>query len=87
VRILAEPIDAIVIFKGKNKPRPFKFRYCDGDDVIHEIKIDKIIQEEETKIAGIKAFIYRCQSEIDGSIKVYELKYRVAECRWELYKM
>ncbi len=87
MRILAEPIDAIVIFKGKNRPKPFKFKYCDNDGMIHEIKIDKIIQEEETKIAGIKAFIYRCQSQIGGEIKVYELKYRIDECRWELYKM
>lgn len=87
MKILAEPIDAIVIFKGKNKPKPFKFKYRDNNEVIHEIRIDKILQEEETKIAGIKAFIYRCQSEIDGVIKVYELKYRIDECKWELYKM
>lgn len=87
MKILAEPIDAIVIFKGKNKPRPYKFKYCDINEVTHEIRIDKILQEEETKLAGVKAFIYRCQSEIKGEIKVYELKYRIDECRWELYKM
>lgn len=87
MKILAAPIDAIVVFKGKSRPRPFKFKYCDGNDIIHEIRIDEITHEEETKIGGIKAFIYRCQSEIGGEIKIYELKYRVNECRWELYKM
>lgn len=42
---------------------------------------------EETKVAGIKAFVYLCQSEVDGVAKLYELKYLISDCRWELYKM
>ena len=87
MKILAEPIDAIVMFKGKDVPRPYKFRYMDQGDMTREIKIDKIIQTEETKIAGIKTLLYRCQSEIGGMTILYELKYLINECRWELYKM
>jgi len=87
MKILAEPIDAIVKFKGKEKPTPYKFRYSDKDEVYHEIKIDKILMVEETKLAGIKSIIYLCQSEIQGVAKLYELKYIISDYRWELYKM
>jgi len=87
MKILSEPIDAIVKFKGREKPMPYKFRYIDRDRVPHEIMIDQILLVEETKIAGVRAFVYRCQSEIDGVCRLYELKYLISDCRWELYKM
>ncbi len=87
MKILAEPIDALVMFRGRDTPRPYKFRYEDADSAIHEIKIDKIIQVEQSKKAGIKALVYLCQSEINRQLVLYELKYLIEECRWELYKM
>ncbi|HVI42253.1 MAG TPA: hypothetical protein VM577_16495 [Anaerovoracaceae bacterium] len=87
MKILAEPIEAVVRFKLKEKPMPYKFRYSDKEELYHEVKVDKILMIEETKLAGIRAFVYRCQSEIDGNMKIYELKYLVSDCRWELYKM
>lgn len=87
MKILAEPIDAVVKFKGREKPIPYKFRYSDKEETIHEVKVDKILMSEETKLAGIRAYIYLCQSSIDGITKLYELKYLINDCRWELYKM
>ncbi len=87
MKILAEPIDALVMFRGRNKPKPYKFRYTDRASEIHEIRIDKILQVDEIKIAGIRALVYRCQSEINGIGVLYELKYIIEDCRWELYKM
>ena len=87
MKILAEPIDAIVKFKGKEKPTPYKFRYSDKEEVYREIKIDKILMVEETKMAGVKSIVYLCQSEIEGATKLYELKYLISDYRWELYKM
>jgi len=87
MKILAAPIEAAVWFKLKEKPQPVKFRFEDGDGVIREIKIDRVQQVEEIKTAGVKAFVYRCQSQMNGVEKIYELKYIVNECRWELYKM
>lgn len=87
MKILAEPIEAIVKFKSKEKPIPYKFRYTDREEMSHEVKVERILMVEETKLAGIRAFIYRCQSEINGTLKLYELKYLVSDCRWELYKM
>ncbi|MDF2656547.1 MAG: hypothetical protein K0R19_3021 [Bacillota bacterium] len=87
MKILAEPIEAAVWFKAKEKPWPVKFRYSDREGMLRRVNVDKIISVDEIKTAGIRAFVYRCQSEIDGVMKAYELKYLVSDCRWELYKM
>ena len=87
MKILAEPIDALVMFRGKGIPQPYKFRYEEKDGSFKEIRIDRILESEEVKLAGIRALIYRCQSEIEGAAVRYELKYLIADCRWELYKM
>lgn len=87
MKIIAEPIDALVLFRGKDIPKPYKFRYEEKNGTLREIRIDKILQTEEVKPAGIKALVYRCQSEVNGAALLYELKYLIGECRWELYKM
>lgn len=88
MKILSEPIDAIVKFtKGKGHPVPYKFRYADKEQLNHEIKIDKIVTITELKLAGIRSIIYLCQSKIDGIEMLYELKYLISDCKWELYKM
>lgn len=87
MKILAEPIDTLVMFKGTEKPMPYRFKYVDQEGIRQEVKIDKILYTEESRMAGVRAFIYSCQSMIGKEAKRYELKYIVAECRWELYKM
>lgn len=87
MKILSEPIEAAVWFKQREKPIPIKFKYIGRDGTSNTIVIDKILFVEETKLAGIKALVYRCQSQVKGVLKVYELKYIINECRWELYKM
>jgi hypothetical protein len=87
VKIIAEPIEAAVWFKSKERPLPVKFRYNNSDGQICMVNVDKIICIDETKLAGIRAFVYRCQSEVGGTMMIYELKYLINDCRWELYKM
>ena len=87
MKILAEPIDALVLFKGNERPMPYRFKYVDQEGIKQEVKIDKILYTEESRMAGVRAFIYSCQSMIGDQEKRYELKYIVGEYRWELYKM
>lgn len=87
MKIIAEPIDVIAKFIRKEKPDPVKFRYTDEKGNEKEIKVDKVLEVEEVREAGIKAYVYRCQSKIDGDIKRYELKYIIVKCQWELFKM
>jgi hypothetical protein len=86
MRIVMEPIETIALFSGNGKIRPIKFRttYKDGYDVI---KIDRIVVQNEEKLAGNRMMVFRCQSNINGCQRVYEIKYEVSTCKWYLYKI
>ena len=87
MKVVAKPIDAIVVFRGKNKPLPYKFRYTENGGESREVVVDRIILVEEQRIAGSKSLIYDCQSDIDDYERRYQLKYIIGDCRWELYKI
>ena len=87
MKILAEPVDALVFFHKGEIPAPYKFKYVLPSGERETVYVDKILEAEEQKIAGIRSFIYKCQSVMGEEIKRYELKYIIEECRWELYKM
>ena len=87
MKILAEPIDVIAKFIRKQNPLPIKFRYLDESGKEREIKVDKVINIEEVRDAGIKSLLYYCQSNISGEIKRYELRYIKEKCSWELFKI
>ena len=86
MKILAKPIDAIVVFRGLGMPLPYKFRYAPTVDKTVVIVVERILSVEEKNIAGMRTYVYDCQSIIDGSERRYELKYSIGTCRWELYK-
>ena len=65
MKVVSRPVDAIVVFKGKNKPLPYKFRYTESDGACREIVVDRIILIDEQKFAGSRSIVYDCQSSID----------------------
>ena len=77
MKLLSEPIDAIVRFKadGNGMPRPYKFRYKDRFDNAYEVRIDRINQVKEWRFAGKRSFVYRCTSNICGSERMYEIRW------------
>jgi len=91
MKIWMQPIEMIAFFDEKGNPRPLRYRWkspLDHDD--HEfqvIKIDRVIECREEKLAGNRMMVYRCQSVIDDLEKVYELRYEFSTCKWYLYKM
>lgn len=87
MKIVAKPVRMIAVFWPNEKPIPYKFKLKEENGEYTTIKIDKIIYSHKSKIAGIETIIYACQSVIDGIEKRYELKYILATCRWELYKI
>lgn len=87
MRVVAQKIDAIAIFRGVSRPVPYKFRYTTNEGSSMEIKVDRVISIDELKIAGVRSIIYECQSAVEGTERRYQLKYLVPECRWELYKI
>ena len=88
MKIVARPIDAAVLFRGKEPPLPRSFRFQeerDGERIT--VRVEHVFDMEQTNVAGAPAFVYRCQSQIGEVMKPYELRYFVKECRWELYKI
>ncbi len=87
MKIIGDEIDVIVKFKRKNKPQPLKFSIGEEGEAIRVIRVDKILYSEEEKLAGLRSYVYRCQSMIDGEEKLFELKYYIQDCRWVLHKI
>lgn len=86
MKVLMRPIEMIAWFTKDGTPTPVKYRINEGDDKF-VIKVDRIIIRSEEKLAGNRMLVYRCQSIINNTEKVYELKYEINTCRWFLYKM
>ena len=88
MKILARRIDMIATFLSDGVIQPHRFRIAGEDGaestVVH---VEKVIQTEQTRIAGVKAIIFTCQSKFGEIERRYEIKYRIDDHRWELYKM
>ncbi len=66
---------------------PIKFKLKNEDASCSVIKIDKILFSEKERLAGNYMFLYRCKSLIDDVEKIYEIKYELNSCKWQLFKM
>ena len=86
MKVIAKPVQMIAAFDEKGVPSPLRFR-IEEDGARHIVKVDKIVSTESIRPAGMDAFVFRCQSEIRGVMKQYELVYRVKPHHWELYKI
>ena len=86
MKVLAKPVYMIAVFDDKGFPTPLRFK-IEENEIPRVIKVDNVISVETIKPAGMDAYVFRCQSEIRGILKQYELIYRVKPHQWELYKI
>ena len=82
MKILMTPITVLSHFEENGTPHPLRFKLAD-----QEHKIEQVVSVTEEKLAGNKMLCFRCQSEFDGELKPYEIKYEVGTCKWFLFKM
>jgi hypothetical protein len=87
MKIVAKVIEVIAWFKENGEIRPLKFRMSDGQSLTKVIKIDQIIAVDKEKYAGNVMYLFQCQSEIEGELKRFEIKYEVETCKWILFKI
>jgi len=79
MKILMTPIEVLAHFEnGKIHPLRLKF---DGEEVV---KIERVVSVIEEKLASNKMLCFRCQSEIKGELKPFEIKFEVQTCKWFL---
>ncbi|MBU3099816.1 MULTISPECIES: hypothetical protein [Clostridium] len=87
MKVLALPIEMVSYTDNKGNIKPVRFRMQIGDEPMQVIKIDKVIVKDTQRFAGNIMTVYKCQSLIGNSIKLFEIKYELATCRWILYKI
>ena len=86
LKVLALPIEMIAWFNEAGLPTPMKFK-INSESLANVVKVDKVVYREVEKFAGNHVYRYRCQSVIDNTARVYELKYELKSCKWMLFKM
>ena len=87
MKVLALPIEMVSYTDNKGDINPIRFRLQVDNEPMQVIKIDKVIAKGVEKFAGNIMIVYKCQSLIGDVIKLFEIKYEVATCKWILYKI
>lgn len=87
MRMIMKNVDMICVSSKDGIISPLRFRMTDGRGDTTVVKIDKILIRDEQKIAGNRMLVYKVQSVIDETEKVYEMKYEISTCKWYIAKM
>ena len=87
MKILMKSVDMICLSSSRGEIRPLKFRIQEDTGESRIVKIDRIISKKEEKIAGNPMLVFVVQSVMDGTERIYEMKYEIRTSRWYLYKL
>jgi len=82
MKILMTPIEVLAHFETDGTPHPLRLKLNDK-----EIRIEQVVSVTEEKLAGNKMLCFRCQSEIKGELRPFEIKFEIGTCKWFLWKM
>ncbi|MDP4091346.1 MAG: hypothetical protein Q8930_19040 [Bacillota bacterium] len=85
MKVVAKPIDVVAWF-DKDGIHPAKFR-IEGKEGKTIVKIGKIVKKDMEKLAGNLMLVFTCESEINGQVKPYEIKYELNTMKWMLFKI
>lgn len=82
MKVIADVIEMVAWFDHAGTPRPVRFRHRGNI-----VRVENIQEVRDERLAGQKCKVYRCQSIVNGALRVYELKYELDSCKWVLWKM
>ena len=85
MKIVSKTIDVVAWF-DEDGVHPTRFK-IDGKDGEVVIRINKVVKKDLEKLAGNPMLKFTCESEINGQVKPYELKYEINTMRWLLFKI
>jgi len=86
MKIINQPIEVIAWFLDTGVICPVKFRLKTSEG-LQVYKVEKIVAKTMEKLAGNKMMVFQCQSDIDGVLRQFEIKYEVDTMRWVLFKI
>lgn len=87
MKIVSKPIEVICWFDKSGKSYPLRFKIENEDSAYKTIKIEKVVDTKLERLCGNNAKVFTCQSNIDGVIKIYEIKFIIESSQWILFKM
>jgi len=87
MEVMNLPIQTFCICSTIGEFTPLRFRFEDGEHKVQTITIDKILCVKEINYVGREAYVYTCQSIVDDTARLFEIKYTVGSHKWTFYKM
>ncbi|HBV85745.1 MAG TPA: hypothetical protein DEF42_03600 [Desulfosporosinus sp.] len=82
MKIYSTPIEVLAHFEENGTPHPLRIK-INGK----ELRIEQVLSTIEEKLAGNRMLVFRCQSEIKGELRPFEIKFEMGTCKWFLWKM
>lgn len=87
MKVLMKSVDMICFNSSEGVITPIKFRYREEGQEPKVIRIDRIIDKKEEKIAGNRMLVYTLLTTVDGIERIFEMKYEIQTFKWYLYKI
>ncbi|NMA64899.1 MAG: hypothetical protein GX957_01490 [Clostridiaceae bacterium] len=87
MKVLMKSVDMICLSNSEGIITPIKFRFRKEGHEPRVIRIDRIIDKKEEKIAGNRMLVFTLQTTIDGIERIFEMKYEIQTFKWYLYKI
>lgn len=87
MKVLMKSVDMICLSSCDGTITPLKFRWQEEGLEPRIIRIDRIIDRKEEKLAGNPMLVFTAQSIIDGIERIFEMKYDIRKYKWYLYKL
>jgi hypothetical protein len=87
MKVLAMPVDMVCWFEKTGIPHPIRFKVTKEDESETVIKVGRVITVDKERLAGNHMLVFKCQSVINKTERVFELKYELGTCKWMLWKM
>lgn len=87
MKVVSKKIEMIAYFKKDGRINPLRFKIENEDGTYIAIKIEKVVDTKLERLCGNNAKVFTCQSNIDGMMKIYEIKFILETSQWMLFKM
>lgn len=81
-------IDMIAWFNQDGNITPIKFRLPSEDedeDIV--VNVDHVVHRTMDRYAGNIMYVFECQSDINGTLRRYQIKLEAGKMKWFLHKM
>ena len=85
MKVVGKPIQMIAWFNEDGSISPIRFKM--EEDGAKVIKINKVIKQEQERLAGNIMEKFTCTSTINGIEKIFEVKYDAKSYKWILFKI